>query len=749
MAYIINKSDGTQLVSLEDASLDTTTSLTLVGRNYIGYGEIQNENFLYLLENFANNTAPLRPIAGQLWFDTGSSVLKSYDGTKWIEVGASAMSATPPVDPQLGGFWFKTPSNTLHVWDGTQWVFIGPETAEGFGITRAQADTLLSTTGSRYPVIKLMVNGVATAIISSVGFTIDASEAIAGFSDLAAGITLSTSHKAKGNLEGVADRATILDTTRLINGVGFNGSRDITIKSSTTSKLIGGDYIVGSDFDGSTAETWAVDATANNTIGKVVARDASGNFAAGTITADLVGDVQGNVTVTTGNSTFNTVTANAFIGATLSGNSNTTTKLRTPRNINGVAFDGTADITVTADAFTLTGSALANNVTTSALENVGTLTNLGVAGNITINSNLIISNSSGAIVTANRTFDIKASDGTGSTTLKLISPDVSSLAGTGAIGGLVPSTTLGADLGKSNLKFKNAHAETFNGDLIGNASTATLAGTATNIGGGTGGDIPYQTAAGATSLLPAGTAGQVLRTGGPGNPPTWGTVTFATLNVGAYLTGSNYDGIANTTLNVDADTANTANKVVARDGSGNFAAGTITANLTGNVTGNTNGTHTGNVVGNVTGNVVGDLTGTATNATNASLSTTQPAGTSNTTIATTAFVQSEIARNVPRTMTISGPFPNTTSPDPEYIDLIQAYIPANSVAAGTTFDLMINQLFTSSVSSFSAARWILAYRWATASVSTSTTLYESGVDYILTYRSNGSVWSYTGTWRTI
>jgi hypothetical protein len=81
--------------------------------------------------------------------------------------------------------------------------------------------------------------------------------------------------------------------------------------------------------------------------------------------------------------------------------------------------------------------------------------------------------------------------------------------------------------------------------------------------------------------------------------------------------------------------------------------------------------------------------------------------------------------------------------------LIQAYIPANSVASGTTFELIINQLFTSSVSSFSAARWILAYRWATASVSTSTTLYESGVDYILTYSSNGSAWSYTGTWRTI
>jgi len=66
MAYVINKSDGTAFVTLEDATVDNSTSITLVGRNYVGYGEAQNENFLFLLENFAHEIAPVKPIIGQL-----------------------------------------------------------------------------------------------------------------------------------------------------------------------------------------------------------------------------------------------------------------------------------------------------------------------------------------------------------------------------------------------------------------------------------------------------------------------------------------------------------------------------------------------------------------------------------------------------------------------------------------------------------------------------------------------------------
>ena len=581
MAYVINKSDGTAFTTLQDSTLDTSSSLTLVGRNYIGYGEIQNENFLFLLENFANISAPAKPISGQLWFDTNNNVLKIYDGAKWIEVGSASLSTEAPENPSLGAFWFKPGSNVLYTWNGTSWAFVGPETAEGFGITRARSTVLLSDTGTEYPVILITVADIVIAIVSSSPFTINSSNAIEGFNDIQSGITLSSIHSITGNLNGNANTATALDNLRTINGVGFDGTQNITIRASTTNNLQAGDYIIGNDFDGSSTESWSVEATANNTIGKIVARDSAGGFSAGTITADLEGNVTGNVTANSGTSRFDVVEANRFVGQTLTGNAFSATKLRTSREINGVPFDGQSDITVPASARTLTDTALAANVVSSQLESVGELTSLVVNGTITVSSNhTIAAGGSGSTTTATRLMRLVADDGTDTSVVDLIAPDVSVAAGYGTKGSIMPSVDESLDLGKSARKFDNVYANTFNGDLVGNADTATLAITATNIAGGAAGSVAYQTASGATALLPIGAANQVLKS--TGTTIQWGAPSLAEIIPGNYITGNNYDGLSTQTWAVDADTANTVNKVVARDSSGNFAAGTITANLSGN-----------------------------------------------------------------------------------------------------------------------------------------------------------------------
>ena len=722
MAYVINKSDGTALTTLQDATVDNTTSITLVGRNYIGYGEAQNENYLFLLENFSHDTAPVRPITGQLWHDNTINVIKVYDGTQWAAVGSATISATAPTDAPDGALWLKTPANTLHTWNGTQWIFIGPETAEGFGTTRAQSTTLLSDSSISYPVIKLTVNDSVIGILSTTAFTINASNAVTGFTTLQAGLTLSSSTVIGGNLVGNASTASALSISRTINGVGFDGTSNITVRASTTNALTAGDYITGSSFDGSTATTWNINATSANSIGTVVARNSGGGFSAGLITANLAGNVTGNVTASSGTSRFDIVEANTFIGATLSGNAFSATKLRTARNINGVAFDGQTDITVPAAAATLTGVSLASGIINSNLEQVGTLLSLSVAGAITVNTNLSLE-STGALstVTAIRTLKFNVDDSTTDAAVKIISGDASVLAGTGSKGALTPDTDVSVDLGKSNLKWDNVHAVTFNGNLIGNASTATLATTANNLPGGATGSIAYQASAGTTALLPAGVAGQVLHTAGTVAAPYWSTPALADLTPGSYLLGTAFDGSAVRTFAVDATSANTADKVVARDSSGNFSAGTITATLSGN----------------------------ATSATNASFSTTQAANDSSTKIATTAFVTNAILNSKATSMTISGPAPNTTTPSTQFAQLIQAKIGASTVPAGTNFELIINQLTASSSSSFSAGRFINAYQWGTASVSTSTTLTVSGTGYKLIYQSNGTTWNYTGTWSTI
>jgi hypothetical protein len=740
MAYVINKTDGTQLVVLQDAAVDSTTSLSFVGRNYVGYGEIQNENFLFLLENFANISAPGTPITGQVWFDTTNRILKVYDGENWVEVGSANVSATAPVTPALGTFWLKneTTANapadpSLHVYDGSNWIKIGPETADGYLPTRAVTTTLLATNGTTYPVIELKVNGITIGIVSSNAFTIDPTNSVSGFSELITGINLNAMAKVMGTLQGVADKATRLESPILVNGVAFDGSADLTVTAQTPYSLVAGNYLVGTDFNGGNATTWAIDATHLNQIGKIVARDTTGNFVANQITSDLVGNVTGNITGETGAFT-GSVTAANFIGATLSGTAAAAQRLSTPVNINGVVFDGTVDITVTADANTLTGTNLHNTVVSSALTSVGTLTSLGVAGNITVGSNLTIDGTinSTEIKAANQ-ISLAATEGV-DYQLDLFGPTRSP----SAKAGLLPNSDITLDLGSSALRYKDTYSENFYGDLTGTVTgNATTATTATNIAGGAGGTIPYQTASGSTSHIPSGLAGKFLKSTGAGQP-VWDTIAFSNLTPGNYLTGLVYDGITNTTFDVDATNLPTANKIVARDASGNFSANVIQADLNGNAA-------TATTASTATTAINATQAANATNADNASYSVTRANSDSSTYIATTAFVQNVVASANTRQLVISSPAPNTSSPDAQYIDLIEAYLPASN-ASGLNFELIINNIYAGSSSSFSAGRWILAYRWATASVSTSTTLYNSNTGYKLTYSSNGSNWSYTGTW---
>ncbi len=590
MAYVINKFSGEQLVVLQDGTLDTSTSLNLVGRNYVGYGESQNENFVFLLENFANDAPPARPIVGQIWFNTSDATAYAYDGSQWNPIGSATVSATTPQNNNAGALWLKTPVNQLYVYTGSEWRFIGPEAVEGFGSTRARAGSLDDLSGNPQPVIFLESNGVPFAICTHQNFNINPSNSIPGFANLLqVGINLSSTAKINGSITGNAVTADQFSTARLINGVPFNGTMDVTVKASTTNFLRKGSYIVGSDFDGSTERTWSVDATSSNSIGKVVARNSEGGFSAGTITADFLGNLTGNVTVSTGTSSFNIVQANQFIGAQLQGNAATATRFATARAINGVNFDGTQNITVTAAAGTLTGNEINADVKLSSLEQLGTLTNLNVS-----NAGVLIgSGSQFRLFVDSSVPTLRSTTGTLNFDMGSSGPDVSfvnsarslSLGGPNAPAIIGDNTT---NLGITGYKFDGVYANNF----YGNASTATLATTATNVVGGGAGSIPFQTSSGTTSMLGLGTPGFVLKA--QAGTIGWEALNTEQLNKGSYVnmintttsgTVSFFNSSVPVTISVDATSTNTASKVVARDGSGNFAAGTITANLVGNVTG--------------------------------------------------------------------------------------------------------------------------------------------------------------------
>ena len=631
MAYIVNKFSGAQLIVLEDGTIDTSTSLGLVGRNYVGYGETQNENFVFLLENFANDAPPSRPLQGQIWFNTTTNITYAYDGTAWNPIGAAVLSATAPVDANAGALWLDTTANQLKIYTGSAWTFIGPEAVAGFGVTRARATSLDDSVGDPRPVIILETNGTALAICTSQAFTINPSNAVAGFeNNLVAGINLSTTAKIKGDITGNAASADRLTTARTINGVPFDGQQNVTIKSSTTNKLVRGTYILGSDFDGSAEVTWSVDASPSNVIGKLVARNSEGGFSAGTISADLVGNVTGNVTASSGTSTFNVVQANTFVGATLTGNANSATQLATPRQINGINFNGTSNITVTAEAATLTGDTLNSTVTQSSLQQLGTLVDL----NVTNNGVYIGSSGQLRMFVDSGGPTIRSSTGILNFDMGPSGPDVSFVDAATALslGGLSAPSILGdntTNLGIVGYKFNKVYANNF----IGNADTATLATSSNNLTGGGAGAIPFQTAAGTTSMLGLGTAGYVLTA--QAGSIAWAQVSREPLRKGSFLTLVNtstsgavasYDGIVDATVAVDATSANTASKVVARDASGNFSAGTITATLIGAVTGTVSGNagsatqlQTARNINGVSFNGTQDITITATDNTKVAL----------------------------------------------------------------------------------------------------------------------------------
>jgi len=205
MSYIINKTDGTRLVVLKDGTVDiTTTDLALFGKSYAGFGERLNENFVKMLENFANTTAPANKIRGQLWYDTLTNQIKVWNGNKFKPVGSSTNANSAPTNANLGDTWFDTNNLQLYVYNGSAWTLIGPTTVAGSGNTSVVSDSIRDSVGVFKAVLKFVTNDQIVAMVSAEEFT--PQTAITGFATIYKGITLSTS-VSQNRFRGVATTA--------------------------------------------------------------------------------------------------------------------------------------------------------------------------------------------------------------------------------------------------------------------------------------------------------------------------------------------------------------------------------------------------------------------------------------------------------------------------------------------------------------------------------------------------------------
>jgi len=195
MAYTITLTNGTTFATVADGTINTDSSMTLVGKNYAGYGEFLNENVIHLLESGSNSTAPSSPLRGQLWYDSGSASqpnsLKVYTGTKFQRLAAITASTTTPSTNQQGDLWWDTTNDQLKAYDGASFVTIGPVAASGLGNTGAIPTSITDTLGNTHVVIENIVNGDVVSIVSpDAQFTPNPS--ITGFSSVLPGVTLAS-----------------------------------------------------------------------------------------------------------------------------------------------------------------------------------------------------------------------------------------------------------------------------------------------------------------------------------------------------------------------------------------------------------------------------------------------------------------------------------------------------------------------------------------------------------------------------
>lgn len=171
MSYQLNKTDGTLLLDLIDGQIDTaSTNLTLVGRNYTGYGEYFNENFIRLLENFSNTAAPSNPLTGQLWWDSTEQRLKVYDGAVWKASGGPIVQNTRP-QMVAGDLWIDNLNNQVYAFDGTDLMLMGPQYTESQGKSGFEIGSILDQQSRSRTVVYLYVGGILSAVISSIEFT--------------------------------------------------------------------------------------------------------------------------------------------------------------------------------------------------------------------------------------------------------------------------------------------------------------------------------------------------------------------------------------------------------------------------------------------------------------------------------------------------------------------------------------------------------------------------------------------------
>jgi len=310
MAYTVTTTAGAEIATVQDGTVNTTaTSITLIGKNYAGYGIFLNENYVQHLENFSNSTPPNAPLTGQLWYDNVNDILKVYnsDTNQWKPISSSITSSTAP-SPAVsvtGDIWWDTTNAQLKVWSGSAWITIGPSYTSTAGTSGAVVETILDTSSASHVVVKFYISNSAIAILSK-DATFTPQTAIPGFSTIIPGLNLISQATLTGaQFTGATTGASTLG--------GFTAAQFIlkdTPQTTTGALTLSGGATIGSDLvlDASSGSVAVIQETTNN---KNIRFDVNSNgvqtailtLAASSRAASLVGNLAVGSSLTVANVT--------------------------------------------------------------------------------------------------------------------------------------------------------------------------------------------------------------------------------------------------------------------------------------------------------------------------------------------------------------------------------------------------------------------------------------------------------------
>ena len=344
MAYTINLTDGTVFATISDGTVNTASSMILVGKNYAGYGEFLDENFIHLLESGSNTTAPAAPLTGQLWWDKTNNLLKVYNGTIFKTISAATASASAPASNVTGDLWYDTVNQQVKVYTGTGFIVVGPAFTSAEGTAGAIPETINDSGGTPHFVTSLYVNNTRVAIVSKDANFTPAAPTVTTFPTIYTGITLTNTGSPV--FAGSATNAQLLDnldstdfmratantattgTVRVQNNVGlFVGAANVFNVNTTStdanvkSDISNGNLVIQANVGGTTYNvaralgsngTFAIAnaATVGTTLG------VTGNITGGNLVTGAQVTATGNITGG------NIITAALVRGATVSATAN-------------------------------------------------------------------------------------------------------------------------------------------------------------------------------------------------------------------------------------------------------------------------------------------------------------------------------------------------------------------------------------------------------------------------------------------